>query len=125
VEGASRSDAGATLEPLAREARTAIAGCDPSLKDAAESAVRAIDHGQSWLVRTFEGGPQAVEAGARRLALTLGRALEVALLVREATRAKKHGDAAKPAAAARRLARHGIDLIADESLEADATALLA
>jgi hypothetical protein len=121
----SASGVGAGLDPIAREARTAIAGCDPSLADAAESAVRAIDHGTAWLGRVVERGPHAVEAGARRLALTLGRSLEVALLVREATRAKMHDDAAKPAAAARRLARHGVDLLSDDLPDADATALMA
>jgi alkylation response protein AidB-like acyl-CoA dehydrogenase len=116
---------GGSLEPIAREVRSCVEGCDPSLKECAEAAIRAVDHGQAWLVRTFEVGPAGVEAGARRLALTLGRALELALLVREATRAKAHGDHAKPAAAARRFARNGVDLVVDESLADDAALLLA
>jgi len=113
-----------SLEPIAREVHAAVEGADPSLKAPAEVAVRAVEHAQAWLVKTMEGGPQAVEAGARRLALTLGRALELAFLVREATRSKKHGDHAKPAAAARRFAKNGVDLICDESLDADARILL-
>jgi hypothetical protein len=66
-----------------------------------------------------------VEAGARRLALTLGRALQAALLVREATRSRPFGDHAKPAAAARRYARSGIDQIVDEPMDADARTLMA
>jgi acyl-CoA dehydrogenase len=113
-----------TLEPIAREVHASVEGADPSLKVAAEAAVRAVDHAQAWLLKTMEGGPHAVEAGARRLALTLGRALELGFLVREATRSKKHEDHAKPAAAARRLAKNGVDLICDESLDADAKILL-
>jgi acyl-CoA dehydrogenase len=113
-----------TLEPIAREVHASVEGADPSLKVAAEAAVRAVDHAQAWLLKTMEGGPHAVEAGARRLPLTLGRALELGFLVREATRSKKHEDHAKPAAAARRLAKNGVDLICDESLDADAKILL-
>ncbi|MBX3185874.1 MAG: acyl-CoA dehydrogenase family protein [Labilithrix sp.] len=112
-----------SLEPIAREVRTSIADADPSLKEAAETATRAVEHAASWLVRTMEGGPHAVEAGARRLALTLGRALELGYLVREATRSRPFGDADKPAAAARRFAKHGVDMISDESLDADAKLL--
>lgn len=116
---------GATLEPIAREIHACVENASPDLKAPAKAAIAAVEHANAWLVATMQaGGPTAVEAGARRLALTLGRALEVALLVREATRAKKHGDDAKPAAAARRLARHGIDQIADESYDADARVLL-
>jgi len=113
-----------SLEPIAREVHASVEGADPSLKVAAETAVRAVDHAQAWLMKTMEGGPQAVEAGARRLALTLGRALELGFLVREATRSKKHDDHAKPAAAARRFAKNGVDLISDESLDADAKILI-
>ena len=114
-----------TLEPLAREVHDAVAGADPGLKVAAETALRAVEHAQAWLMKTMEGGPHAVEAGARRLAMTLGRALELGFLVREATRSKKYGDEAKPAAAARRFAWNGVDLISDDSLDADARLLMA
>jgi len=113
-----------SLEPIAREVRTSVEGCDTSLRVPAESALRAVDHATAWLLKTMEGGPHAVEAGARRLALTLGRSLELGYLVREATRSKASGDDAKPAAAARRFARHGVDLIVDDDLAADARILL-
>ena len=112
-----------SLEPIHREVHACIENADSSVKPAAEAAVRAVDHAQAWLMKTMEGGPTAVEAGARRLALTLGRALELGYLVREATRSKAHGDHAKPAAAARRFARQGVDLIVDDSLS-DHTTLL-
>lgn len=115
---------GGSLAPIVREVRACVEGCDSSLADAAAQITRAVDHAGVWLGETLQkGGPVAVEAGARRLALTLGRSLEAALLVREATRSKAHGDNAKPAAAARRLVRSGIDLVVDEGLDADAKTL--
>jgi alkylation response protein AidB-like acyl-CoA dehydrogenase len=117
---------GGSLEPLLHEVRMCVADAEPSLREPAECAVRAAEHGASWLARALErGGPSAVEAGARRLALTLGRSLELALLVREASRSKKYGDDAKPAAAARRFWLSGVDLLVDESLEADSKTLSA
>ena len=116
---------GGSLEPIVREVRACVEGADPSLKEPAEAAVRATDHAAAWLMRTLEaGGPSGVEAGARRLALTLGRALELALLVREATRSKRFGDDAKPAAAARRFWRNGVDLVQDEAFDVDAKTLM-
>jgi hypothetical protein len=115
---------GGSLEPLFREVHACIDGCDPSLKEPAEAALKACEHAGVWLMKTLEaGGPTAIEAGARRLALTLGRAMELALLVREATRSKKHGDHEKPTAAARRFWRSGVDSIVDESIDAEAKAL--
>ena len=117
---------GGSLEPLVREVRACVEGADASLAEPAKAAIRATEHAGAWLLRTLEaGGPPAVEAGARRLALTLGRALELALLVREATRSKRFGDDAKPAAAARRFMRNGVDLVLDEALGEDAKTLLA
>lgn len=113
-----------SLAPIGREVSASVEGADPSLKVAAETALRAVEHAEAWLTKTMEGGPHAVEAGARRLALTLGRALELGFLVREATRSKKYGDHAKPEAAARRFAKSRVDLICDESLDADARLLL-
>ncbi len=119
----TRTD-GHPLAPIVNEVERCIANADPSVKAPAEAARRAVLHATEWLTATLaSGGPSAVEAGARRLALTLGRALEAALLVLEATRSKKHGDHEKPAAAARRLVRSGIDLVVEEPLDADARTL--
>jgi alkylation response protein AidB-like acyl-CoA dehydrogenase len=118
---------GGSFEPLLREVHACVEGADPSLKEAAEAAIRAAEHGAAWIMRSFEGGGrEAIEAGARRLALTFGRALELAFIIREATRSKSRGDHAKPAAAARRFMRNGVDFILDDpSIDADARALLA
>jgi alkylation response protein AidB-like acyl-CoA dehydrogenase len=114
-----------TLGSLAREVRAAVQGAPPSLKDAAELAGRTVEHAEAWLSTARARGAEVVEAGARRLALTLGRALELAYLVREATRARAHGDHARPEAAARRFARSGVDGIWDEAVDADARLLFA
>lgn len=114
-----------SLAPIGREIAACVRDVEPSSKPEAELALRAVAHAEEWLLRALQDGPAAVEAGARRLALTLGRALELALLLRQATAAKAFGDAEKPAAAARRFARNGVDLIVDEPLAGDARLLLA
>jgi alkylation response protein AidB-like acyl-CoA dehydrogenase len=120
---------GGSLEPLVREVHACVADTsDAALDGPAKAAVQATEHAAGWLMRALEaGGPSAVEAGARRLALTVGRALELALLVREATRSRKRPggekDAAVAAAAARRLWKNGIDLVLDDSVDADAKTL--
>ena len=116
---------GGSLDPLLREIHACLEGADASLEGPMTAAKRSVEHAATWLMRTLEsGGPVAVEAGARRLALTLGRTLELALLVREATRSKSRNDDAVPAAAARRMWRTGVDLIVDDRLDADARTLL-
>jgi hypothetical protein len=118
---------GGSLSPIAREVQDCALGADASLDGPAKAAAAAVGHAGQWLGATLgAGGPTAVESGARRLALTLGRALELALLVREATRSKKLGDAdaKKTAAAARRFWRSGVDLIVDDSLDEDAQLLV-
>ena len=64
-----------------------------------------------------------VEAHARRLALTVGRCTATALLLRHAQWAHDAGRGDGPAAAARRFARNGLDLVIDVSDE-DTAALL-
>jgi hypothetical protein len=74
----------------------------------------------------MSGAQPLLEAGARRLALTLGRSLELALLVRHAEWSLEHERDGRAAAAAVRFAQHGVDLIADRSVEpplSDASAL--
>ncbi|HKG80094.1 MAG TPA: acyl-CoA dehydrogenase family protein, partial [Pyrinomonadaceae bacterium] len=62
------------LEPV-RESR---------LADVTRIARAALDHATSWLAEAERRGPSALEAGARRFALTLGRTMELALLLRHA-----------------------------------------
>ncbi|HEY1955564.1 MAG TPA: acyl-CoA dehydrogenase family protein [Polyangiaceae bacterium] len=114
---------GGSLEPLIREvARCVQNTTDASLRTAAETASRALAHAGEW-VMTHAGDKSAVEQGARRFALTLGRAIELALLCEHAQWALDHEKDARFAAAARLFAKTPIDLIQDVALD-DARALL-
>src|SRR5262249_9531888 len=74
-----------TLAPIEREVRRrAERAHDAESKRAADVALAAVAHAGAWLAAAVPKGPPAVEAGARRLALTLGRALQLALLVHHA-----------------------------------------
>jgi alkylation response protein AidB-like acyl-CoA dehydrogenase len=79
--------------------------------DASRIVREALDHAASWLNEAMRAGQPAVEAGARRFSLTLGRIMEFALLVRHAQWSKEHENDDRAAAAARRFAVSGIDLI--------------
>jgi len=80
-----------SLVPLAREARAALQAAD------------------AWLTETA-ADPERLQADARRFALTLGRSTALALLLRQAAWSRTRGDD-RPAAAARRFARHGVNLL--------------
>ena len=53
---------------------------ETSLVEAGGMAQTAVAHAASWLKQTKPRGREALEAGARRFALTLGRSLALALL---------------------------------------------
>jgi acyl-CoA dehydrogenase len=105
---------GGSLDILAAEVERLIAGVvEPKLADAEIAASRALSHARSWLKETAGTGRTSQEAGARRLALTLGRALELALLVRHAAWAMDRERSRVPLAAAIQFARNGVDCIRD------------
>ena len=83
---------------------------DADLAAAARTALGAIEHARTWVGRTAARAPAALEAGARRFALTLARALSLALLARHAQWSRDHERDDRAAAAAIRFARHGVDL---------------
>lgn len=68
-------------------------------------------------MRSYAADPIGVEASARGLALTLGRATEVALLAKHAQGALDQDGDPRPRAAAIRLHARGIDLLRDEDRE--------
>ncbi|MBZ0233334.1 MAG: acyl-CoA dehydrogenase, partial [Deltaproteobacteria bacterium] len=76
----------------------------------------------------WAGGAMAdaerLEAGARRVAMTIGRSLELAYLCAHAQWCLDHGRGRYAAAAARRFARNGVDLVDDVERD-DTRALLA
>ena len=106
------------LTALRTEAsRCAESAKEPSLVAAGQQALSAIDRASGWLAEAFSRGPAEVEAGARRFALTLGRAFELALMVRQAQHALDHGGDRRPLAAVHRFARTRIDTIAPADTE--------
>ena len=84
---------------------------DPDLSAIARVARTAVQHAENWLKETQATGRSNVEAGARRFALTVGRSLELALLVRHAQWSQDHEQDGQAAASANRFMRSGIDLI--------------
>lgn len=113
-----------SLEAIHAEIRRATKGAEKAgLTQEARLAVDAAKHAEAWMGHAKEHGPGAIEAGARRFGLTLGRALELALMVEHAVWAKGEGDD-RPAASARIFARTRIDQILDEDFAADAKLLV-
>ncbi|HSE32056.1 MAG TPA: acyl-CoA dehydrogenase family protein [Pyrinomonadaceae bacterium] len=94
---------------------------DPSLTDLVGITLAALNHALSWLKETRANDESTLEAGARRFALTIGRTMELALLIRHAQWSKVHENNSRTTAAARRFAHSGIDLIVDESFGAAVT----
>jgi alkylation response protein AidB-like acyl-CoA dehydrogenase len=78
------------------------------LSDAVFTARAALDHAAEWLATADS---MALESGARRFAMTLGRTMELALLIRHAQWCLDHHSDSYAAMAAQRFGRTGIDLI--------------
>ncbi|HET6610981.1 MAG TPA: acyl-CoA dehydrogenase family protein [Kofleriaceae bacterium] len=109
-------------QALAEEIEARVSSAtQPALKAAGEIARRAFGHALSWAQSAAEDRPR-MEAGARRFALTLGRSLELSLLIDHASWCLDHGRSPRAAAAAQRFSRTTIDHIDDFNL--DETALL-
>ena len=84
---------------------------DPHLTDAVRIVRTTLDHATSWLAEAERLGQPALEAGARRFSLTLGRLVELALLIKHAQWSTDHERDNRSTASARRFARSGVDLI--------------
>jgi acyl-CoA dehydrogenase len=109
----------AVLREVRRAAETTSHG---ELATVGKLAVDAADHAAAWLARAVDAGPRPLEHGARRFALTLGRALQAALLAEQAQHdLDVHGDG-RAMAVAQRFAAEGIDLLepAGERMATDA-----
>jgi acyl-CoA dehydrogenase len=89
---------------------------DTGLKPCVKAAQDALEHARGWVTGALIN-PAGLEAGARRFAMTLGRTMEMALLVEHAQWCLDHGHGPKVMAAARRFTRHGVDLITDMDLD--------
>src|SRR5262245_47397983 len=79
------------LEAIQGELDRSLAGVtDAGLARPAEVARAALRHAIAW-ARSATPGPERLEAGARRLAMTLGKSLELALLADHAQWCLDHG----------------------------------
>lgn len=102
---------------------------DPALATAARAAVAGVEHAlhtaRAHMTEAASGpdGLARLEADARRIALTLGRSLALALLSRHADWSLSHEGDARAKAAAMRFARHGVDLLGAAPDLADARLL--
>jgi acyl-CoA dehydrogenase len=100
--------------------KSAVTNClsearDTRLIDAARIARSALDHAESWLAEVKDH--TALESSARRFALTLGRTMELALLIKHAQWSQDREADGRAIAAARRFANSGIDLLVDHNLD--------
>ena len=84
---------------------------DPHLANAARIVRSSLDHAASWLAEAQLRGEPALEAGARRFSLTLGRTMELALLIRHAQWSIDHEQDDRAVSSAHRLALSGVDSI--------------
>lgn len=115
----SGAESAATWLSLARRDGDAV----PDAERAPKARLRAPD-GEGARPAPIPREHARLEGGARRLALTLGRSLALALMARHAQRCLDAGDGRRALAAARRFARHGVDLI-DLEVSAEDAGLLA
>jgi acyl-CoA dehydrogenase len=108
---------GGALEAISAEVEACCSAAkDPGLARPVAATRTALAHAVSWIGEAM-ASPDRLEAGARRFAMTLGRSLELALLCAHAQWCAEHGHAGAPrmAAAARRFADNGVDLVGDAS----------
>ena len=88
---------------------------DTRLLEASKAAQAALLHAQQW-ISAAKGDD--LEAGARRFALTLGRAFALLLLARHAQWSLDHEADLRALYAAQRFARNGVDMVGAEEVEA-------
>lgn len=83
------------------------------LASAASVAVNALDHAVNWFTTAETSGRESLEAGARRFALTLGRSVELALLIKHAQWSSSQETGGSTVQSAIRFSHSPIDLIVD------------
>ena len=104
-----RTDLASGLDALRARVGQAGSAADPQLQPAGAAALAAIDHAIRWHRATNDG--DARQAGAREFTLTLGRGLQLALLVEHATAVTDPQDKAAAVAACGQFQRLGVDRI--------------
>lgn len=112
LDAVLRGDPVAGLAALTARVRAAVsAATDSALRALGEHAIAATENVRAWLAESRE--PAALQASARRLAMTLGRTLELALLVEHAQWQLTTLNDRSGIAAARRFARTPINQLHD------------
>jgi len=117
-----RSDLQAGLAALMGRVSACVRGlAEPRLAAAGRQAVAAIERAALWLQTGQD--PEVLRASARRLALSLGRALQLALLCEHAQWLLEHGGDRRGLAAALRYSRLPVDLMHETDAALDAVLL--
>ena len=107
---------GGALSALQIEIETLASGLrDVRLLECAKSAQAALLRAQQWIA-TAPG--DVMEAGARRFAMTMGRAFALLLLCRQAQWSLDHEKDERALFAAERFGRNGVDVMTSEDVEA-------
>ena len=83
---------------------------EPVLVKISAQVERAVEQAEAWLAKA---SGDALEAGARRFAMTLGRAVELALLAQHGQWSLEEEKDQRALAAARRFSAHGVSLLAE------------
>jgi hypothetical protein len=113
-----RSDLNAGLAALIGRASACVRSLsEPRLVAAGRQSIAALERGMLWLQSGQE--PELLQAGARRLALTLARSLQLALLCEHAQWMLDHGGDRRGYAAALRYSRLPTDLMHELDPELD------
>jgi acyl-CoA dehydrogenase len=112
-----RGELGAGLPALRARVEQAItrAKGDERLAAASQLAAAAIEHVFAWLSNNDD--PRRLQANARRIAMTLGRALELSLLIEHAAMSADATTQVTHLAAVRRFAAAPVDLLTDINSE--------
>ncbi len=100
------------LSPFIEDVRRAATSTqDPALAAVGKQAIEAAEHAATWVADGMTGpGIDAVQHGARRWAMTLGRSMQAALLAQQAQHDLDRG-MRSTAAVARKFAAEGLDLL--------------
>ncbi len=111
-------------QAFTEDSRTRLSSVtEPRLAPAVEKATQALEHASRWL-EAHASERSLAEAGARRFAMTLGRATELVLLADHAQWCLDQGKGDRALAAARRFATSRIDFIEDGDFAAESRLLV-
>jgi alkylation response protein AidB-like acyl-CoA dehydrogenase len=124
LEALRALEAAGGLGVVRREAGYILQGVrEPDLVRISARVEKALEQAETWLAQAAKSGTAQLEAGARRFAMTLGRALSLALLARHAQWSIRNEQDRRMLAGARRYAAQGVSLLA--AVDADDSRLLA